>query len=210
MKLMNTMDKKLIRSNITKTLSSLSSAAVASQSSNVLSVLLSHPTIKQSRRIGLFMSMDHEIQTLPIIESLISLGKSVYLPHCSSIPEHLRRWPKQRQILQFFRMDTYDDVLRLQPQGKYKLLEPTSGVDVMDDNGFDLIIMPGVGFTKDCYRIGYGAGFYDDYIKRHDLKFNRPYLLGIGLKEQLIGELPIEPHDEQLDCVIVKDEVYYK
>lgn len=30
-----------------------------------------------------------------------------------------------------------------------------------------MIVLPGVGFTKACSRIGHGKGFYDTFITKH-------------------------------------------
>lgn len=206
------LDKKSIRRQVHNAVSQLTARAIETQSSNSLRLILGHPAVAQSARIGVFMNMEHEVRTLPLIEALISLGKTVYLPHCTPVPESHRRWPKQQSMLQFFHMQSFEDVLALKPQGKYNLREPTYGTDILEEaSGFDLLIVPAMGFSPDCYRIGYGAGFYDDYIKRHVEKFQtRPFLLGWGLSEQLVSELPLEPHDEQLDECILDSTVYKK
>lgn len=204
-------DKKAVRTSVSHAVKSLSQGSIESQSANTTSLVLKHPRVHSAKTIGVFMSMDGEIQTLPLIQQLITMGKTVYLPRCSQLePGEFQRWPKQKSLLRFHKMDSFQDVISLKPQGKFQIREPTSGEDAMEsEEGIDMLIMPGVGFSEDCYRTGYGGGFYDDYIKRHVEKFNkRPYLLGIGLEQQFIQEIPVEPHDEQLNNVILNDRIY--
>lgn len=56
----------------------------------------------------------------------------------------------------------------------------------------DCILVPGLGFDRDLYRIGYGKGYYDRFLaKTGDL-----HTIGVGFKEQLCEEpLPRDPWD---------------
>ncbi|GME73726.1 unnamed protein product [[Candida] boidinii] len=125
------------------------------------------------------------------------------------------------------KVESIDEVINLKPKGRYNLLEPDFRYDsnnniindalIRDDNssdsglGLDLILLPGVAFTKNCYRLGHGVGFYDDYIKRHtEITGKRPILIGISLNEQIIDDdiLTLEEHDERLDFVVSADAIY--
>ena len=57
---------------------------------------------------------------------------------------------------------------------------------------YTLMIVPGLAFDKEGYRIGYGGGFYDRYIARY------PFLttLGVCYSFQLIDHIPRSPYDK--------------
>lgn len=56
----------------------------------------------------------------------------------------------------------------------------------------DCILVPGVGFDREHFRIGYGKGFYDRLLARYKSLFT----IGVGFKEQLFEELlPRDPWD---------------
>jgi 5-formyltetrahydrofolate cyclo-ligase len=78
--------------------------------------------------------------------------------------------------------------------GDFKTYEPIN-------NNFykpELIIIPGLAFSNDGYRLGYGKGHFDRYLNN-----NRNILtVGICLKEQLIDNFPVESHDHKLNFVI--------
>ena len=58
------------------------------------------------------------------------------------------------------------------------------------------MLLPGLAFTKEGERLGYGGGYYDRYLA--DCK-ERPFLMGLAFSCQIADALPSEPHDIQLD-----------
>lgn len=56
----------------------------------------------------------------------------------------------------------------------------------------DYILVPGLGFDSEMYRIGYGKGYYDQFLASvGDIP-----TIGVGFKEQLCEELlPRDPWD---------------
>lgn len=63
----------------------------------------------------------------------------------------------------------------------------------------DVIIVPGTAFTADGRRTGQGGGWYDRFLpgRRDDA-----VTIGIGFAEQLVDDVPTEPHDVVLDIVV--------
>ena len=64
---------------------------------------------------------------------------------------------------------------------------------------YDLIIVPGLAFNKNNYRLGYGGGYYDTFLSEHP----EAYKLGIFYPFQKVESLPLEEHDQQLDGILV-------
>lgn len=79
--------------------------------------------------------------------------------------------------------------------------------------GLDLIILPGVAFTKCGNRLGHGMGYYDKYLTRFFARHpnvqtdKEIMLIGVAFKQQLVDmkELPMESHDFKLDLVVTSD-----
>jgi|GEM_PF-275926 len=86
---------------------------------------------------------------------------------------------------------TPDDLKRLQ------LVEPRR---------ISVIVVPGVAFDVDRYRMGFGGGFYDRYLPR--LR-ETTKVIGIGFDQQIYKSLPVEPHDQRLDAVVTPTACYY-
>ena len=49
--------------------------------------------------------------------------------------------------------------------------------------------------------MGRGKGFYDRYLSQEEF---RGLKIGVCYNEQIVGELPVEPHDVKMDCVVHK------
>lgn len=74
------------------------------------------------------------------------------------------------------------------------------------DNGYefsideiDALIVPGLAFTLDGKRLGYGGGYYDKLLSKRSFK---AYTIGFCFKFQLIKDLPTETHDKKVDHII--------
>ena len=63
----------------------------------------------------------------------------------------------------------------------------------------DLIVVPGTAFTQAGARMGRGRGFYDKYLSQPGF---RGVKVGVCYAHQLVGALPVEPHDVFMDYVI--------
>lgn len=70
---------------------------------------------------------------------------------------------------------------------------PDSIVDV------DVVVVPGLAFTADGRRLGQGGGWYDRALPRIRAG---GLAIGVGFAEQIVDDLPTEPHDVRLDRVI--------
>ena len=80
-------------------------------------------------------------------------------------------------------------------KGPFNILEPNEKTcrEVSIDN-IPCILVPGLGFDSQNYRIGYGKGYYDRFLVNKNATY-----LGVGFLEQYIEKLPIENHDIKLD-----------
>jgi 5-formyltetrahydrofolate cyclo-ligase len=63
-------------------------------------------------------------------------------------------------------------------------------------NKIDIIFMPGLGFDKLGHRLGRGKGHFDKALGQ---KIDRPILVGLSMDEQVVAEIPFEPHDVQVN-----------
>ena len=74
-----------------------------------------------------------------------------------------------------------------------------------DPAALDLVLVPGVAFTRDGRRLGRGKGHFDRFLPKL-----RPdcFKCGVCHDFQLLDDLPTEPHDVPLDAVLTPSGVY--
>ena len=63
----------------------------------------------------------------------------------------------------------------------------------------DVVVVPGLAFTRDGCRLGQGGGWYDRFL---DGVGRRCAVVGVCFDEQLVDDLPTEPHDVVMTCVV--------
>jgi len=63
---------------------------------------------------------------------------------------------------------------------------------------FDLIIVPGLAFDSNNYRLGYGGGYYDNFLINHP----QAYKAGIFYPFQQVEKVPTEEHDLALHTIL--------
>ena len=111
--------------------------------------LLQHPFYQEAKVIATYLSFPHEFQTQELIEQALRDCKKVLIP---------KTYSKGRM-----------DFVVYDPQQLVKtsfgLLEPQGDLEVVDVSQIDLIHVPGLAFTTEGYRIGYGGGYYDRYLE---------------------------------------------
>jgi 5-formyltetrahydrofolate cyclo-ligase len=82
--------------------------------------------------------------------------------------------------------------------GKFGIKEPPPKANEVGGSSIDITLVPGLAFDEDCNRLGRGRGFYDRWLPQLS-----GVKIGIGFDHQLIGAVPNEPHDHQLDMVVM-------
>ncbi len=94
--------------------------------------------------------------------------------------------------------------------GTWGILEPppprwTETGRCIDVHSLDLIVVPGVAFSRQGARLGNGAGYYDRLLNRVRAD---TVLVGLAYESQLVDDLPMQAHDVFMDYVITEKAVY--
>jgi len=87
-------------------------------------------------------------------------------------------------------------------RSRWNIREPVVGVNMpANHREINLILVPGVAFSRKGGRLGHGAGFYDRLLARTGWRARK---MGICFDCQLVGELPVEAHDQEVDCIVTE------
>ena len=142
--------KKEIRKKVLHNLNELSSRPdeKKEKEARMLNQLFQSSSWQQAKVIGTTLSMDKEFNTQLLIEQAIKEGKKVCVPRTFGLGK-----------MAFY----YYDLEEPLEETSFGVLEPVNN-QKFDKNKIDLLIVPGVAFSKEGYRVGFGGGFYDRYL----------------------------------------------
>ncbi|QKY69460.1 5-formyltetrahydrofolate cyclo-ligase [Lentibacillus sp. CBA3610] len=180
------MEKTELRKDIIHRLNNLSLSERDRIEQSLTEHLVTSDIWKQSEVIGITVSHGMEWNTRSIIEKAWQEGKTVCVPKC---------WPRERQL--DFRIIDYFNQLE---SVYYNLWEPKPDeTGKVMKNIIELLVVPGLLFDKNGYRIGFGGGYYDRFL------IDFPNLkLSLAANRQIAEELPVEPFDIPVDEIITE------
>ena len=136
----------------------------------------------KAKNILLYYPTDDEVNILPLLEFCWENKKNTYLPFIKEVKIGIVNGTSD--------IKTYNS--------DYK--EPIEGLNALTNNVLDLIVLPGLAFDKNGYRLGHGKGWYDRFVVGLTSK---PILIGVCFKEQLQENIPKLEHDIKMDKVLL-------
>lgn len=154
--------------------------------SRIRASLLGFSAYQAASLVLSYVSYGEEVDTRGIIEEALASGKQVAVPRTKTKP----------RALLFSLIDSLEELV----SGFRGILEPPEDAPVLDplDMAGSVCLVPGLVFDSDGYRIGYGGGYYDTF-----LRFYPGIKIGLARSWQVANNpLPSEAHDIALDAVV--------
>ena len=119
-------------------------------------------------------------------------------------------WQKAKPIVPLVPLRSEPDISGLNEEARsaqrvITTIAPTIRVETELQFGtdkIDLIVVPGLAFSRDGHRPGRGGGFFDRLLARPAAG---AYKLGVCFDFQLLESIPIEPHDIVMDTVVTEE-----
>ncbi len=186
-------DKQKIRAQMKDRRDSIPEEIRREKEKIITSRLLNARWFKKAENILVYAAIQSEVSLWDFVQNAWKSNKRLFFPKVSG-----------RQM-DFFCVHSKKEL----EKGAFSVLEP-------DTEKYDLkqfytvnfspeksvLLVPGVAFSKEGYRIGYGGGYYDRYLAKH----RNLYAVGIAYAEQLLFEIPVEAHDIRLHEIISDSE----
>lgn len=163
------------------------------KSEAIRSSLLALDDLQTSATICIYVSFRSEVLTLPIIYSLLELGKQVTVP--------LTRVRERRLDIV-----TINDPERDLIPGYCGIAEPRKELlpqRLVDPQSLEQIILPGSVFDEHGGRFGYGGGYYDRLLAQ----VPRAGRTALAFELQIVEKLPLADHDQLLDRIVTEKRV---
>lgn len=184
--------KSELRREYTQMREAMDQSEVERLSEKIIDTILKLPVFKRAETVMVYLNFKNEVDSLKMIEESYKAGKKVVIPYCEK--ETMEIIPSELNDIETEIVKGKNGYL----QTKKDCVKPVPLEDI------DLIVVPGIAFDKRCYRLGFGAGYYDRFLRK--LNFEKP-TIGLCYDFQIIHSIPIEGHDVPLDFVITEERI---
>ena len=143
-----------------------------------------HAALAARRPFAVYLATPEEIDLTTLVEALWAADVTVAIP-C---------WDAARKC---YVLGAYDNMTTL-VEGYMHIPEPAELNEIAPvDVG--VWIVPGLAFTRDGARLGYGGGWYDRLLRAAAPDAAK---LGVAYPFQIVPGLPVELHDQDLTDVV--------
>ena len=176
--------KKTLRQNLRTLRDGFGEEFIKTASAKVCENIVSCREFVKADTILLYFPVKNELSVLPLIDTAKKLNIKIAFPVCE----------KTTKPLIFKEIDSLDEL----KSADFGLLEPCDTCKEAHLTQSSLCIVPALAFSHDGYRIGYGGGYYDQYLRAHP-KTKR---IAYGFDFQILKEVPCEPFDEKMDEIV--------
>ena len=181
--------KKDLRKSIKEKLAELSVPQYEDLSFQVAQELFNTDEWIDASTIAVTVSKAPEVDTFQIIRKGWEQGKRMVVPKCE---------PKSRQ-LNFRELKRFSELESVY----YGLLEPiVSETESVSPEEIDLVVVPGLAFSKDGYRLGFGGGYYDRFLANY-----QGNTVSLAFENQMVPEVPVESHDIPVQKIVSSEGV---
>lgn len=140
-----------------------------------------------------------ELRTRQALPAAVASGKRIVVPYCTVDERGANK-------LGLWHLESMDELV----VGKWDILEPPHerwgepGKEVAPTE-LDIVVVPGVGFSREGGRMGNGQGYYDRLLAnvREDCS-----LVGLCFECQLFDDLAVDVRDVFMDRVATEKAIY--
>lgn len=180
-------NKQELRRFFKKSRSAKSGDEVRINSGKITKRLLNLKEVFDKKNILIYLSIDKEVETEGIINGLLKKGTNIFVPFYS----------KKHNGWDLCEFQNWHEL----EKGPLGILQPknprVTSVDIVD-----LAILPGLAFSKDGVRLGYGRGVFDKLLFR-----SKALKVGLAYDFQVVDKLPWEKHDLMMNIVVTEKRV---
>ncbi|TKC19911.1 5-formyltetrahydrofolate cyclo-ligase [Robertmurraya kyonggiensis] len=181
-------EKKQIRKQMQQHLADFTKPVYEHSSYQIAQRLFAESFWKEANTISITISRMPEVDTYQIIRRAWEEKKTVVVPKC---------YPADRTMV-FRALMAFNELESV----FYGLYEPIEEITVaVEKKDIDLMIVPGLAFTKRGERLGFGGGYYDRYLEGYGGK-----KIALAFQQQIVPSLPVERHDILLQNIITEEE----
>ncbi len=184
--------KETLRRTLLKRLHRQPARARLEKSARIRRRLSRLPAYRRAKSVLCYVSIDGEVETGILVEQILCDRKKLAVPVV--LPGgRMKIAPVRRSRRELMQVDLFGIPVPASGSGRVSLRE------------LDLIIVPGVAFDVQGWRLGRGLGYFDRFLSRLPRTVPR---IGLAFELQIVKEVPVHAHDEQMQAVVTEKTNY--
>ncbi len=154
---------------------------------------------KEAESVMFYLAKKDEVRTEGMIRKAFKIGKKVIVPSLRQSSDESAK--VGRGITPSLLLD-YETELE---EGMFGILEPKiEFIRPFPIEEIDIVVVPGVAFDESGGRIGFGGGFYDEFLGRFPSGTKR---WGLAFEFQIVKKLPLTDKDVRVQRIITEKRV---
>jgi 5-formyltetrahydrofolate cyclo-ligase len=175
-------EKRRLRALVKSRLAGVTPESRARSATDLIALLLLRPEWKRARTVMGYLSLADELDVSPVLSDALAHAKKVALP----------RYLPARGVY---------GAAEFRGEGlipkQFGIREPSMDAPEVPLKQLDFVLVPGVAFDRSGKRLGRGKGFYDRLLAEVS-----GAKCGVALDDQILDQLPFEPHDIIMDFIV--------
>lgn len=142
--------------------------------------------VKSADVILMYASFGSEVDTWTAAKEMLGQGRTLAFPKC--LKDGIMTFHIVTEIAQL-------------TAGKYGIMEPDESLPEPVCTDKTVCIVPGLAFTMTGSRLGYGGGFYDRFLEKHQ----ELHTIALSYEALITSEMPVQEHDLCVDSIITEE-----
>ncbi len=154
---------------------------------NIFNRVINTKEYVENKVVLTYVSKGFEVDTIRLIKYSLSIGKEVYVPFVTD----------KKRVMEFYKINSLDEL----NESNFGVLEPLPN----ETNKYKkelkgLCIVPAIAVDYNGYRIGYGGGYYDYFLRD-----NNCCTFGLVYNEFMVSKIEIDEFDKRVDYIVTED-----
>lgn len=183
-------EKSLLRDEMKKILGDMDRSSHDIQSKEIQDRLFSSTEWQNAQTIAVTISRFPEVDTEAIITRAWKEGKKVAVPKCF----------QKDKSMKFYYLENFNQLESVY----FGLKEPIiTEVEMCPKDKLELMLVPGLIFDEEGYRIGFGGGYYDRYLVDYT-----GCKVSLAFSQQMVKKVPADHYDIAVHKIVTNEVVY--
>ena len=158
----------------------------AAYSSKICGYCMALPEFIKAKTVLLYFAKGSEVDLSRLAETALGMGKTVGYPRCVD-----------GNAMVFHKISDLSELCK----GAFGIMEPPKSAPVLKTEG-GVCFVPALAYDCDGFRLGYGGGYYDRFLKGF-----QGCKIGVAYSACVTKKLPRGEHDQRTDYIITESQV---